>query len=169
MGSSRFLEFLPFPDRHSPRGHKKKRQPISAASFLWPRLPPQAASPPAPPGERTLLPSSLAGRKLSLRSGWHSSAAGAGVAGCWRRWVFSMDTGAVNRAPTLSSGAGPPPKNPPAPRTPYTCAKDPLHLHQGPRIPAPRNSTHLHQPLFACPEVRPERTNQIIAYFCTSE
>ena len=33
-----------------------------------------------------------------------------------------MDTGAVNRAPTLSSGAGPPPKNPPAPATGHTCA-----------------------------------------------
>lgn len=84
----------------------------------------------------------LMGRLSVFTGGWGMAQVtffpGAGDGARWRRCDFRVGTCAVIWALGLSSGAGPPYENLPAPRRWHTCAKKVAHLRQGPILPALR-------------------------------
>lgn len=86
----------------------------------------------------------LMGRLSVFTGGWGMAQVkflpGAGDGVWWRRCDFRVETCAVIWALGLSSGAGTPCENTPAPRKWHTCARNSLYLRQGPIIPALRRS-----------------------------
>ena len=76
--------------------------------------------------------------------------AGAGGSKYWRRWRKKGRTCAIGERTDTICGAGPLPKNPPAPRLGLTCTKTRSHLRQNFGLPcspsrsAPMIRLHLH-------------------------